>query len=80
MFEDYLQNILQNTPKYTIKNKSQRESYCGIYKQDYPKWEGWKVIKEEKSKGVHISKIHSQKLNDLVYNFYYMKYIREKLL
>ena len=77
MFSEYLQKELNKNPLHTTKTKTTRESYCGIFKQDYPKWEGWKVIKLEKVSGVHVSKIKNSKLDTLVSNFYYIKYIEK---
>ena len=58
MFNEYLSAQLNDTPLYTSKTKNTNESYRGIYKVDFPDWEGWKVIKMEKKAGVHVSKTY----------------------
>lgn len=74
-FATYLEEQLNSNPQYTSKTKQTHESYCGIVKREYPKWEGWKVIKEEKAKGISAHNISNEKLEILVSNFYYIKYI-----
>ena len=75
MFSEYFQVELALHPLYTNKTKTTKETYKGIVKQDFPKWEGWRLIKLEKSQGTHISEITNEKLHTLVKNFYYVKYI-----
>lgn len=52
-------------------------NYMGICKRTYPKWAGWKLIKEYKDNGVHVADIHDERLDLLVENFYYRMYIEE---
>lgn len=78
MFEDYFNDCIESVPLYTTKTKSTNETYKGISKVDHTKWGGWRIIKSEKMKGVHITEIDNKKLDTLVYNFYYTKYLEEK--
>lgn len=77
-FSTFLEEQLEKYPLYTTKTKITQETYCGIVKREFPKWEGWKVIKEEKSNGVSMGNIKNEKLEILVSNFYYIKYIELK--
>ncbi len=79
MFEEYLRKQLESSPLYVSKSKTNNESYKGIQRLVYPKWEGWKVIKEERAKGVKIHAIRSKKLDDLVWSLYYMRYLEESI-
>ena len=67
-FEEFLE--------YNTEGKSKRfSSYCGIIRKDYPKWRGWKVIKE-----LNDPEVQCANLDLLVVNFYYIKYLELKEL
>lgn len=72
LFEEYYKEITINTNKLYY-------NYIGINRKDFPKWEGWKLINKYKEDGVDIKDIQDDKLDVLVRNFYYLKYIEEKL-
>ena len=50
----------------------------GINRKEFPKWEGWKIITRYKEEGVEVKEIQDARLETLVKNFYYLKYISEK--
>lgn len=70
MFDLYYQEIIKLDKLYY--------NYLGINRKEFPKWEGWKVINKYKEKGVDIKEIQDDKLDILVKNFYYLKYISDK--
>jgi hypothetical protein len=70
MFKDYLIEQLTDTDKLQY-------NYNGISRKDFPKWAGWKVISKHKANGIDIKEIKDSKLDILVENFYYLKYISE---
>lgn len=70
-------NPLDISPIYTTKTKHTVETYKGISRQEYPKWAGWKLIKEYKKEGVSPSEISDEKLDILVINFYYLIELRD---
>jgi hypothetical protein len=71
MFAIYFKEAIRNTEKLNY-------NYLGISRKDYPKWQGWRLIATYKEKGLDISEIKCKKLDILVQNFYYLKYIKEK--
>lgn len=52
-------------------------NYLGIAKQEYPKWEGWKIISKYKEEGIHITEIQDEQLDILVENFYHTIYLQK---
>jgi lysozyme family protein len=51
------------------------ETYRGITRRSFPKWEGWKIIDEVKNQYPRnlketINNLHSDELDELVYSFY----------
>ena len=71
MFEQFLHHSVHDTVK-------QYGNYMGISKTEYPRWLGWKIIDSYKTLGVHVSEIHDNDLQLLVYNFYYLKWIQRE--
>ena len=71
MFEEYYNAIV-------IKTDRLYYNYIGINRKEFPKWEGWKIITKYKEDGVDIKEINDAKLDVLVRNFYYLKYLSEK--
>lgn len=69
-FEKYL---------YSKTNNAVRDntSCCGISKEQYPKWGGWKEV--NKLRQVNKTDYDSEYLNVLVCNFYLVQYIASKL-
>jgi len=67
-FETYFDNIKANTDKLYY-------NFIGINKKEYSKWQGWKIISDYKDVGIDIKDINDAKLDILVQNFYYIKYI-----
>jgi hypothetical protein len=67
-FEDYFRCI-------TLDADVLYYNYHGIYRKEFPKWEGWKVIAQYKKEGVDIKDIKDSKLDILVKNFYYLLYL-----
>lgn len=62
-FEEFLE--------FNITGKSKRfSSYCGIIRKDYPRWQGWNIIK-----GLRDPEESCSNLDLLVVNFYYIKYL-----
>lgn len=62
-FEEFLE--------FNIAGKSKRfSSYCGITRKEYPRWQGWNIIKE-----LNDPEEPCSKLDLLVVNFYYVKYL-----
>lgn len=68
-FEIYYKNIVENSDRLYY-------NYLGINRKEYPKWEGWKIITKYKDNGVDVKEIHDPRLDVLVKNFYYLKYLR----
>ena len=68
MFEQYFLEITEKTDKLYY-------NYIGINRKEFPKWEGWKIINKYKEEGVDIKEIQDERLNVLVRNFYYLKYL-----
>jgi hypothetical protein len=52
-------------------------TYKGIKKKKYPKWQGWKVLKRLKAEK---KPFESDYLDLLVYNFYLCQFIKENFL
>lgn len=71
MFETYYQKILNNNDKLHY-------NYLGIIRKEFPKWEGWKIINRYKSENIDIKNIKDEKLDVMVKNFYYLKYIQDQ--
>ncbi len=71
MFEEYYNAIVIKTDKLYY-------NYVGINRKEFPKWEGWKIISKYKENGVDIKDIRDERLDVLVRNFYYLKYLAEK--
>lgn len=71
-FERYLQEQIKDT-------STLYSSYKGITKKDFPKWKGWKVINSYKAIGIAVSDINDEKLDTLVENFYYIKFLQETI-
>ena len=71
MFEEYYNAIV-------IKTDRLYYNYIGINRKEFPKWEGWKIITKYKEDGIDIKEINDAKLDVLVRNFYYLKYLSEK--
>lgn len=71
MFQLYFEEAMDGVEKLNY-------NYLGISRKDYPKWQGWKIITEYKDQGLEISEIKSKRLDILVQNFYYLKYIQEQ--
>ena len=71
MFEEYLQEIIDTSDKLYY-------NYLGINRKEFPKWEGWKIINSYKEEGIDIKEISDPRLDTLVRNYYYLKYIKEK--
>ena len=68
-FEIYHRQILESSDKLYY-------NFLGINRKEYPKWEGWKIISRYKEKGIDIKEIHDERLDVLVRNFHYLKYLR----
>lgn len=68
LFDEYFEQIKSNTTKLYF-------NYMGINKKEYPKWEGWKIINKYKEQGIDIKNISDERLEILVKNFYYIKYL-----
>jgi len=71
LFEEYLQEIIDTSDKLYY-------NYLGINRKEFPKWEGWKIINSYKEEGIDIKEISDPRLDTLVRNYYYLKYIKEK--
>jgi hypothetical protein len=71
LFEEYYNAIVIKTDKLYY-------NYVGINRKEFPKWEGWKIISRYKENGVDIKDIRDERLDVLVRNFYYLKYLAEK--
>ena len=71
MFEQYFIEVTEKTDKLYY-------NYIGINRKEFPKWEGWKIINKYKEQGVDIKDIQDERLDILVKNFYYLKYLSEK--
>jgi hypothetical protein len=69
VFSEYFQQQILNKEKHHC-------FYLGISKKDFPKWAGWKIIKQYKDSGVLPSEIQDKNLDVLVENFYYLKFIK----
>jgi hypothetical protein len=72
-FETYLQEKLHGTQKLYY-------NYMGIYKKEYPKWPGWKLIQEYRETGVDIKRSDDYLLSLLVRNFYYTQFLQDKYI
>lgn len=70
LFEEYYEQII-------IKYDRLNYNYIGINRKEFPKWEGWKIINKYKESGVDIKEIQDERLDTLVRNFYYLKYLDE---
>lgn len=71
MFEEYYNAIV-------IKTDRLYYNYVGINRKEFPKWEGWKIIGKYKEDGIDIKEIQDERLDVLVRNFYYLKYLTER--
>lgn len=71
MFEEYFNAVV-------IKTDRLYYNYIGINRKEFPKWEGWKIISKYKEDGIDIKEIHDERLDVLVRNFYYLRYLSEK--
>lgn len=71
MFELYFSESIKNGERLNY-------NYLGISRKDYPKWAGWKLIAEYKDAGLEVSQIKCKRLDILVQNFYYLKYIKKQ--
>jgi hypothetical protein len=71
LFEQYFIEVTEKTDKLYY-------NYIGINRKEFPKWEGWKIINKYKEQGVDIKDIQDERLDILVKNFYYLKYLSEK--
>jgi hypothetical protein len=72
LFEEYYQEI-------TLKYDKLNYNYIGINRKEYPKWGGWKIINKYKEQGVDIKEIQDDTLEELVRNFYYLKYLQQQI-
>jgi len=70
-FEDYLFSVITTSDKLYY-------NYMGINRKEFPKWPGWKVIRTYKDEGITIKEIQDAKLDTLVRNFHYLRYISHK--
>lgn len=52
-----------------VKGDRGGETYCGIARNFFPKWEGWKIV-DSKKPLKHNAIIKDETLNDLVHLFY----------
>ena len=52
------------------------DRYCGIINADYPKWKGWSALNNLKHER---KSFKSEYLEILVYNFYMVSYIANKM-
>lgn len=68
MFEEYFVNVISTTDKLYY-------NYLGINRKEFPKWEGWKIINCYKESGVDIKEIEDDRLDVLVRNFYYLRFL-----
>lgn len=71
MFEEYFNAVL-------IKTDRLYYNYVGINRKEFPKWEGWKIINKYKEDGIDIKEINDDRLDVLVRNFYYLRYLSER--
>lgn len=71
MFEEYFNAVV-------IKTDRLYYNYIGINRKEFPKWEGWKIISKYKEDGIDIKEIQDERLDVLVRNFYYLRYLSEK--
>lgn len=71
MFEEYFNAVV-------IKTDRLYYNYIGINRKEFPKWEGWKIISKYKEDGIDIKEIQDDRLDVLVRNFYYLRYLSEK--
>lgn len=71
MFEEYFNAVV-------IKTDRLYYNYIGINRKEFPKWEGWKIISKYKEDGIDIKEINDERLDVLVRNFYYLRYLSEK--
>jgi len=69
LFEQFFERSIQNTEKLNY-------NYLGIIRKEYPKWLGWKIIGFYKEQGFDIKDIQDERLDILVRNFYYLKWIK----
>ena len=68
MFETYFEEITANADKLYY-------NYIGINRKEFPKWEGWKIINKYKEDGIDIKEIQDERLDILVRNFYFLKFL-----
>ena len=61
----------------TADLKKFNQSYLGITRTAYPKWQGWKIIKWYLANDYRVTDIDDVMLEAQVRNFYYLKYIQE---
>jgi hypothetical protein len=71
LFDEYYNAIVIKTDKLYY-------NYVGINRKEFPKWEGWKIISRYKEDGIDIKDIRDERLDVLVRNFYYLRYLAEK--
>jgi hypothetical protein len=70
LFEQYFIEVTEKTDKLYY-------NYIGINRKEFPKWEGWKIINKYKEDGIDIKEIQDERLDILVRNFYYLKYLKD---
>jgi len=68
-FESFFNDKMKDSAKMNY-------NYLNINKQQFPKWNGWKIIDAEKKKGLKIDEIDSYILDTLVINHYMLLYIK----
>ena len=71
IFEEYYTQV-------TLKYDRLNYNYIGINRKEFPKWEGWKIINKYKEDGIDIKAIQDDRLDVLVRNFYYLKFLSER--
>ncbi len=62
--------------KMTNKQGKFYYSYLGIKRKEYPKWAGWQYIDKLKSQSISIEEVQDPYLDNLVRNFYFVKYLQ----
>lgn len=68
-FDTFFRECIKNTTK-------ESHQFMGIVRAHYPKWEGWKIIRQYKKDKVPIENIDDANLLLLVENYYLVKYIK----
>lgn len=71
-FEDFIKIKYETNPKLY-------SNFVGITKKNYPKWGGWAILKEYRSRNVPITEISDPTLEVLVKNLYYLEYMEATL-